>query len=77
MAEPVVHTLTQADLDGRSDAKLAFTPNQAVVLKMVVALILAAVSFYYLHTGRRQLDPGRLMWSAVFAMLVLLVLSLK
>lgn len=76
MAEPVVYQLTQADLDGTSDATLAFHLTQAVVAKMVFALLLAAMAFYYLHTGRRNNDPGRLMWAAIFGMLTLLALAL-
>lgn len=76
MAEPVVQHLTQADLDGTSDATLGFHLTQAVVAKLVFALLLASMSFYYLHTGRRNNDPGRLMWAAVFGILTLLALAL-
>lgn len=79
MAEPVVHHLTPADLQGAGDgvaAKLGFQMSQAVVTKGVFAMLLAAMAFYYLHTGRRNSDPGRLLWAAVFGMLTLLALAL-
>lgn len=79
MAEPVVHHLTPADLSGAADgmgAKLGFQLTQAVIAQGVFAMLLAAMAFYYLHTGRRYNDPGRLMWAAVFGMLMLLTLAL-
>lgn len=75
MAEPVVHHLTQAEING-DGATLGFHLTQAVVAKLVFALLLAAMSFYYLHTGRRHNDPGRLMWAAVFGVLTLVALAL-
>ena len=71
-AAPVVHTLTEADLS-RPDAKAGFQFTQAVVARAVLSLLFASMAFYYLHTGRRNNDPGRLIWAAAFGVLTLLV----
>lgn len=77
MAEPVVHHLTPADLEGAgTGAKLGFQLTQAVVAKAVFAMLLGAMAFYYLHTGRRNNDPGRLFWAAVFGVLTIVALAL-
>ena len=72
---PVVHRMTEADLS-TPDVKLSFNLTEAVAAKAVVSLIFGAVSFYYLHTGRREQEPGRLLWAAVFGAMTLLVLCL-
>ncbi|MBI5597923.1 MAG: hypothetical protein HY928_17715 [Elusimicrobia bacterium] len=71
----MVHRMTEADLTG-PDVKVSFNLTEAVATKAVVSLVFAAVSFYYLHTGRRENSPGRLMWAAVFGAMTLLVLCL-
>jgi len=77
VAEPVVHQLTQADLaGGGSGAKLGFQLTQFVIAKGLFALLLAAMAFYYLHTGRRNNDAASLLWAAVFGMLTLLALAI-
>lgn len=77
MAEPIVHRLTEADLDGAAGAALAVEPTQAVVAKAVVSLIFAAMAYYYLHTGRSHNDPRRLLWAAVYGVLTVLVFALS
>ncbi|MBI2363099.1 MAG: hypothetical protein HYV15_06925 [Elusimicrobia bacterium] len=69
----MVHRMTEADL-ARPDVKVSFNLTEAVAAKAVVSLIFAAVSFYYLHTGRRENEPGRLLWAAVFGAMTLLAL---
>lgn len=76
VAEPVVAPFVPTGPGGGSGANLGFQPTQAVVAKGVFASLLAAMAFYYLHTGRRSNDPGRLLWAAVFGMLTLLALAL-
>lgn len=74
-AAPVVQRITSADLDA-PQARLGAHLTQAAVGKLVLASIMAAVCFYYLHTGRRNNDPGQLFWAAAFAVLTLACLAL-
>lgn len=73
-AAPTVQRLTSADLD--APQRLGAHLTQAAVGKLVLASIMAAVCFYYLHSGRRNNDPSALFWSAAFAVLTLLCLAL-
>lgn len=75
MAEPAFQLAPHVE-SGGPGAKLGMKLTQAVVAKAVFASLLAAMAFYYLHTGRRNNDPGRLFWAAVFGVLTLLVLAL-
>lgn len=78
MAEPIVHRLTEADIDAAAAGPaLAVEPTQAVVAKAVVSLIFAAMAYYYLHTGRSHRDPRRLVWAAVYGVLTVLVFALS
>ncbi|MBI3299273.1 MAG: hypothetical protein HYZ75_13980 [Elusimicrobia bacterium] len=72
-AAPVVHKITEADLNRPDASKLGMQLSQAVVGKAVLSMLFATMAFYYLHTGRRHNDPGRLVWAAAFGILTVLV----
>lgn len=56
---------------GASDAKLLVEPSNAVVAKGLCALVLAALCFYFLTSGRSRNEPNRLFWALICAVAIL------
>ena len=55
-------------------AKLLVEPSNVAVAKGLGSLVLSALCFYFLTTGRSRNDPNRLFWAAVCAVAILVVL---
>ncbi|MFA5138153.1 MAG: hypothetical protein WC728_02885 [Elusimicrobiota bacterium] len=59
---------------GKPTVKLVCTPLLGV--KLVLACAFGAAALYYLNTGKKQADVGRLLWAALFGVLTFLVFAL-
>lgn len=59
---------------GKAAVKLVWTPLLGV--KLVLACVFGAATIYYLSTGRKHADLGRLLWAALFGVLTFLVFAL-
>jgi hypothetical protein len=54
--------------------KVVFTLTHAVVVRFIASGTLAALTLFFLSTGRKNNDPERLFWAAVSALAALGVL---
>lgn len=57
-----------------SKVQLVMTPLLAA--KVVLSCVFAGCTLYYLNTGRKYNDFGRLMWAGIFGLLTALVFGL-
>ena len=64
-------------LEGSGDKpKVAFEMTTMLGVKVVLAFAFGSIAVYYLSSGRKHSDFGRLMWAAVFALLTCIVFAL-
>jgi hypothetical protein len=59
---------------GKPAVKFVLTPLLCV--KLVLAFVFGAAALYYLNTGKKRADVGRLLWAALFGILTFLVFAL-
>ncbi|HAH07044.1 MAG TPA: hypothetical protein DCM05_11055 [Elusimicrobia bacterium] len=55
--------------------RLSFELSQAILAKFMAGATLGALTLFFLSTGRKRNDPGRLFWAVVCALAALAVLT--
>ena len=73
-----VQSLSASEISagGAAAARLGFHPTPALALKAMLSCAFGAATVYYLHTGRRDADMGKLLWAGVFGVLTFLVFAI-